>query len=135
MQNMQKTVEILTDLANAGIGIAIDDFGTGYSSLSYLQTLPVSTLKIDRSFIRDLSSNQNTPPIITAILTLTAALKIKCIAEGVETDEQKTVLQLAGGKFIQGYLYCRPQAFTQLLSYLRQAKDGVLNHQDQLRST
>ncbi|MDD2557125.1 MAG: EAL domain-containing protein [Desulfuromonadaceae bacterium] len=135
MQNMQKTVEILTDLANAGIGIAIDDFGTGYSSLSYLQTLPVSTLKIDRSFIRDLSSNQSTPPIITAILTLTAALKIKCIAEGVETDEQKTVLQLAGGKFIQGYLYCRPQAFTQLLSYLRQAKDGVLNHQDQLRST
>ncbi len=133
MRDMQKTVDILGDLANAGIGIAIDDFGTGYSSLGYLQTLPVTTLKIDRSFIRDLSSNQSTPPIITAILTLTAALKIKCVAEGVETEEQKTVLQLAGGRFIQGYLYCKPQTFTQLISYLRQAKDGVLIHQDQLR--
>ncbi|MDY0212481.1 MAG: EAL domain-containing protein [Desulfuromonadaceae bacterium] len=132
MQNMQNTVDILSDLANAGVGTAIDDFGTGYSSLGYLQTLPVSTLKIDRSFIRNLSTNQCTPPIITAILTLAAALNIKCIAEGIETEEQKTVLHLAGCRFIQGYLYCRPQTFTQLLSYLRQAKDGVLNRQDQL---
>ncbi|MFA5700333.1 MAG: EAL domain-containing protein [Desulfuromonas sp.] len=133
MQNMQKTVDILSDLANAGIGIAIDDFGTGYSSLGYLQTLPVSTLKIDSSFIHNLSTNQCSHPIVTAILTLTAALKITCVAEGVETGEQKTVLHLAGCSIVQGYLYCRPQPFTQLMSYLRQARDGVLNHQDQLR--
>jgi diguanylate cyclase (GGDEF)-like protein/PAS domain S-box-containing protein len=133
MQDMQKTVNLLSELADNGIGIAVDDFGTGYSSLSYLQSLPVSTLKIDRSFVCDLSTNHSSPPIITAVITLAAALGINCIAEGVETNEQKTVLQLAGCRVIQGYYFCKPQSLSQITAYLRQARDGLLNHEDQLR--
>jgi EAL domain-containing protein (putative c-di-GMP-specific phosphodiesterase class I) len=133
MQDMQKTVNLLSELADNGIGIAVDDFGTGYSSLSYLQSLPVSTLKIDRSFVCDLSTNHSSPPIITAVITLAAALGINCIAEGVETNEQKTVLQLAGCGVIQGYYFCKPQSLSQITAYLRQARDGLLNHEDQLR--
>ncbi|MFO7830360.1 MAG: EAL domain-containing protein [Desulfuromonadaceae bacterium] len=133
MQDMQKTVELLSELNTNGISIAVDDFGTGYSSLSYLQSLPVSTLKIDRSFIHSLSTNRSSPAIITAILTLAAALEINCVAEGVETIEQKTALQLAGCRITQGYFFCKPLSLPQIIAYLRQASDSTLIHEDQLQ--
>ena len=133
MQDMHKAVEILSQLAEKGISIAIDDFGTGYSSLSYLQTLPVSTLKIDRSFICNLSLHQSGTPIVTAILNMAEALNMNCVAEGVETKEQKMVLKQAGCSIIQGYYYCQPQPLSDLISYLKQANEGTLNHCNQLR--
>ncbi|MBN2645016.1 MAG: EAL domain-containing protein [Desulfuromonadaceae bacterium] len=134
MQDMQRAVDVLTALAKKGISIAIDDFGTGYSSLSYLQTLPISTLKIDRSFISNLSEFHSGTPIVTAILNMADALKLNCVAEGVETSEQKNILRQAGCRIIQGYHYCKPQSMVQLMRYLKQAKSGILNHEDQLRS-
>lgn len=118
MQDMQKAVEVLTSLAANGIGVAIDDFGTGYSSLSYLQTLPIATLKIDRSFIEGLSKQNSAAPIVTAVLTMAKALKMQCVVEGVETQEQMDILELVGCSIIQGYYYSKPLSLTDLMLYL-----------------
>lgn len=118
MQDMQKAVEVLTSLATHGIGVAIDDFGTGYSSLSYLQTLPISTLKIDRSFIKNLSDDNSDAPIVTAVLTMAKALEMQCVVEGVETREQKEILEQVGCSTIQGYYYSKPLSLTNLMNFL-----------------
>jgi len=133
MKNMDRGANLLTSLAEHGIGVAIDDFGTGYSSLSYLQTLPVSKVKIDRSFICNLSGEQNGLPIVIAVLNLAAALNIHCVAEGVENEQQKQILQDAGCRLIQGFYYSSPLSFAQLIPYLKQSKNGRLIHQEQMR--
>ncbi|WP_321530122.1 EAL domain-containing protein [uncultured Desulfuromonas sp.] len=133
MKNMDRGANLLTTLAKHGIGVAIDDFGTGYSSLSYLQTLPVSTVKIDRSFICNLSGEQNGLPIVIAVLNLAAALNIHCVAEGVENEQQKQILQDAGCRLIQGFYYSSPLSLPQLIPYLKQSKSGRLIYQEQMR--
>ncbi|EAT14723.1 EAL domain-containing protein [Desulfuromonas acetoxidans] len=133
MKNMDRGANLLTSLAEHGIGVAIDDFGTGYSSLSYLQTLPVSKVKIDRSFICNLSGEKNGLPIVIAVLNLAAALNIHCVAEGVENEQQKQILQDAGCRLIQGFYYSSPLSFAQLIPYLKQSKNGRLIHQEQMR--
>ncbi|MCK4501773.1 MAG: EAL domain-containing protein [Desulfuromonadales bacterium] len=123
MQDMHKAVEVLTELANKGINIAIDDFGTGYSSLSYLRTLPIHTLKIDRSFIQSMSTDTAGSAIVTAILAMAKGLKMNCIAEGVETDKQKDELQRAGCRIMQGYYYSQAQPLEKLIPYLQKARN------------
>ena len=91
-----------------GVGIALDDFGTGYSSLSYLQKFPFDRLKIDRAFVASLGTSGNAGAIIQSIVTLGHALGMKVLAEGVETDEQRVLLRLAGCDEMQGYLFARP---------------------------
>ena len=91
-----------------GISIAIDDFGTGFSSLSYLARLPVDTLKIDRSFVTDMTATQQGLALVSTIINLAHSLKLKVVAEGVETEEQSRLLRLVNCDEMQGYLISRP---------------------------
>ena len=102
--------ETLTSLSQAGLRLAIDDFGTGYSSLSYLKRFPIDILKIDRSFMSDVTSDTDDAHIVTAILGMGASLDLEVIAEGVETVEQREFLRTRGCRVMQGYLFARPMS-------------------------
>ena len=105
----QTTLERLEALRALGVSLALDDFGTGYSSLSYLQKFPFSQIKIDRAFVASLGTTGNAGAIIQSIVTLGHALGMKVLAEGVETDEQRVLLRLAGCDEMQGFLFARPR--------------------------
>ncbi|HET8941929.1 MAG TPA: EAL domain-containing protein [Rudaea sp.] len=111
IENPPAAKRMLEALREKGLGVSLDDFGTGYSSLSYLHQYPVQALKIDRSFISDLSpeANSGTTPVVRAILALAGALGMQVIAEGIETEAQHDALVKLGCKYGQGYLYARPQ--------------------------
>jgi len=98
----------LTRLRDAGITLAIDDFGTGFSSLSRLRTLPVETLKIDQSFVRELPASASSVAIVNTIIELAHGLAMTAVAEGVETTEQRQCLESLGCRVMQGFLFARP---------------------------
>jgi len=108
MQDAVTTVRMLKELKAVGIAISIDDFGTGYSSLSYLKRFPIDHLKIDRSFVSDLQDNPEDVAIVRAIIALAKGLGLSVTAEGVETEEQRKLLQLFGCDEGQGYLFSKP---------------------------
>jgi PAS domain S-box-containing protein len=110
MKDLQDVIPALHRLNEIGVEIAIDDFGTGYSSLAYLTTLPISELKIDRSFVRDLGITPQSSAVIQAIMALARALGLRVIAEGVETLRQMEVLHRLGCGVMQGFLFSRPVA-------------------------
>ncbi|CAN7301728.1 EAL domain-containing protein [Pseudoduganella sp. LjRoot289] len=111
---------ILTKMAERKARIAIDDFGTGYSSLAYLKRFPISVLKIDRAFIRDLPGSQKDGAICNAVLDLAKHLDLSVVAEGVETEEQLAHLQERGCQYIQGYLTGKPMAAHVAMAALRE---------------
>ncbi|MBI4641552.1 MAG: EAL domain-containing protein [Candidatus Tectomicrobia bacterium] len=118
MQNIDLSITVLNELSAMGMQVSIDDFGTGYSSLAYLKRFPVSTLKIDRSFVRDIPGDVDDAAITSAIIAMAHSLKLKVIAEGVETEEQLAFLRSHQSDEMQGYLFSRPvpaEAFTKLL--------------------
>ncbi len=108
MKSVDRTIDTLNKLHALGIRFSIDDFGTGYSSLSYLKRFPISTLKIDRSFVCDISDNSDNAAIVNAIIALGHSLGMKVIAEGVETVEQLDYLRKMECNEMQGYLFSRP---------------------------
>jgi len=119
MQDAESTVAVLAELKAMGLHLAIDDFGTGYSSLSYLRQFPVDVLKIDRSFIQEITAECNTPTLVSAIIDMGRSLNHLVIAEGVETLEQMTYLQNQHCAEGQGYLFSRPVAAAQFANLLR----------------
>jgi diguanylate cyclase len=108
MHDPELSVANAQRLAALGVGLSIDDFGTGYSSLSYLKKLPITSLKIDQSFVRDLATDPDDAAIITAIIALAHSLKLRVVAEGVETEAQRAFLEARGCDEFQGYLVSRP---------------------------
>jgi len=108
MGDAKQTLVVLDQLKAMTIRLQIDDFGTGYSSLSRLQRLPFNYLKIDRSFIRELITRKSSQDIVRAIMQLAHALKLKVVAEGVETEEQLFSLRELGCDYIQGFLISKP---------------------------
>ena len=107
MHDMDFSIKTLKRLKDVGVTLSVDDFGTGYSSLSYIKKLPVDNLKIDISFVRDVTRDQDAASIVTAITTLARSLDLKTIAEGVETEEQRNILHLLRCDMGQGYLFSR----------------------------
>lgn len=117
--NCQATLKNLSDL---GIKMSIDDFGTGYSSFSQLKNLPISTLKIDKSFIDCLPENKQDVAIVKSILNLATNLGLEVVAEGVESIEQLTCLQRYSCDWIQGYYYSKPVSATEIVRLLEVGK-------------
>ena len=107
MQDRERAAQVMRQLAEMGMSVAVDDFGTGYSNLSYLIDLPFQKLKIDRSFVNRIDKD-NGGAVVSTIVGLSRALGVRTIAEGVETENQATLLRAAGCDVVQGFLYCRP---------------------------
>ncbi len=108
MSRTNETVSSLETLDKLGVSIALDDFGTGYSSLSYLTEFPIKTIKIDKAFIRNITTDKRKQELVRAIITLGRSLTAELVAEGVETSEQAACIDRLGCYIIQGYLYGRP---------------------------
>jgi len=118
MRDLQPAVEKMAQIRAMGVSLSIDDFGTGYSSLSALKSFPISTLKIDKSFVRDLGRSSGDEAIASSIIDLAHRLKLRVIAEGVETEQQRSFLRQNGCDEIQGYLFSRPLPPAQLAALL-----------------
>jgi len=119
IQNLEDTIAKMQQLMALGVSFAMDDFGTGYSSLTHLKRLPVDTLKIDQSFVRDAINAPNDTEIIRAIVAMARSLKIRVVAEGVEQLAQLQFLQSIGCHLYQGYLHSRPVPMAQFRELLR----------------
>jgi diguanylate cyclase (GGDEF)-like protein/PAS domain S-box-containing protein len=127
MQNIDLTIDILNQLNLMGVSISIDDFGTGYCSLSYLKNFPIHTLKIDRSFVRDLTTNTQNAAITTAIIALAHGLNLAVVAEGVETEEQRDVLQILKCELMQGHLFSRAVSAEDATQLLQKCKFSIID--------
>lgn len=119
LDNSDETIAWLQSFCDLGIHLAIDDFGTGYSSLSYLKRFPIDTLKIDREFIRELTLDNEDALLVEAIISMARSLKLRLIAEGVETAEQRSALFRLGCEYLQGYHFSRPLPAEQLISWIQ----------------
>jgi PAS domain S-box-containing protein len=125
MQNIDSAGPLLLALKQLGVALSIDDFGTGYSSLSYLKRLPIDTLKIDRSFVRDLETASDNAAIVAAIIAMSRSLRLRVVAEGVETVGQMRRLAEQGCVLQQGWLFAKALPAQEFVDYLRQAADGI----------
>ncbi|HEY3026164.1 MAG TPA: EAL domain-containing protein [Pyrinomonadaceae bacterium] len=119
MNNAEFAIDVLGELKQMGVKISIDDFGTGFSSLSYLKRLPINALKIDQSFVRDVTTDPNDASLVMAIITLAHNLKLEVVAEGVETEEQLNFLRLLRCDEIQGFLFSKGLPAEELAVFMR----------------
>ena len=125
LQDSEQTLKVLHRLHALGAHISMDDFGTGYSSLSYLRRFPFDKIKIDQSFVRDLTNTSGSIEIVRAVLGLGKALGMRVLAEGVETAEQLDILEFEGCNELQGYLFSRPVPADGVAHLIELAADGV----------
>jgi diguanylate cyclase (GGDEF)-like protein/PAS domain S-box-containing protein len=128
MENPERTIRMLDQLYGLGLHLAIDDFGTGYSSLSALQQFPISTLKIDRSFVRNVVKNPDDATIVDTIIQMGRNLNMDVVAEGVEDEAQLTFLQKLGCTYVQGLLFGEPMSSDNYLELLLAQADGTDTH-------
>jgi len=108
LDDVDAVVNRMQELIEMGVGFCLDDFGTGYSSLSYLKRLPLERVKIDQSFVRDVTEDQNDAAIVRAIMAISRSLGLEVVAEGVETPAQRAFLLENGCTLYQGFLFCEP---------------------------
>jgi EAL domain-containing protein (putative c-di-GMP-specific phosphodiesterase class I) len=121
MADVDRAIGILRELKALGVQLSIDDFGTGYSSLSYLKRFPIDVLKIDRSFVNDITTDPDDAAIVVSIISLAHSLRLQVIAEGVETEEQLAYLREHDCDQIQGYFFSPPVAAE---AFVRMRKEG-----------
>ena len=126
MNQADSTVILLERLHQLGVGLSIDDFGTGYSSLAYLKRFPVQSIKIDQSFVRDLAANADDSAIVKAVVAMAKSLKLKVIAEGVETKEQLDFLATLECEEYQGYYFGRPVPAESFIKYMKQPRHRLI---------
>ena len=115
LENITRVAAVLGQLTKMGVRVAIDDFGSGYSSLRYVQSLSLDKIKIDKAFIDNVGSSAESQGIVNAVINMSHSMNYKVVAEGVETEEQLTVLEEMGCDFIQGYLFSKPLSFDELI--------------------
>ena len=118
LSDVNFAISQMNKLRELGVKLAMDDFGTGYSSLSYLQTLPITLLKLDRSFITDIEHDNIAYEIVSAVIRIAKSKKIETIAEGIENHVQESILRMAGCDYGQGYLYGKPMPAHELQKFL-----------------
>ncbi len=127
MDDPQAAVAIMDKLHALGVRMSIDDFGTGYSSLSYLKRFQVYKLKIDQSFVHDISDDSDDKAIVTAIINMASSLGMQTIAEGVETADQLAFLRLQGCNEVQGYYFSKPLTAELFVAYVRNREYTEVN--------
>jgi EAL domain-containing protein (putative c-di-GMP-specific phosphodiesterase class I) len=127
VDNPEEMVKRIEDLHDLGVRVALDDFGSGYSNLSYLQRFPLDKLKIDRSFVVALGNSANGGVIIQAIVALGRALGLSVLVEGVETEQQRVLLRLAGCDEMQGFLFAKPAPAAAIDRLLSQQKQNAVS--------
>ena len=125
MEQVEKSIELFNDIKSLGIKIALDDFGTGYSSLNYLRNIPFDILKIDKSFVDEITTSKELSQIVDSIIGMAHALNIVVVAEGVEDEMQLEVLRRKGCDYIQGYYYSKPLNEEKLEERLKE--ESVIN--------
>lgn len=135
MRDMEQASDALIALLSLGSRIALDDFGTGHSSLTYVQKLPLDRIKVDRSFVKDVTTDATSRAIIKTTIDLCRNLGISCVFEGIETEEQLKVLLGLGGTVMQGYLFGRPMTEDAMLKQLTDERHGWHRHPRQVFDT
>jgi len=120
IQNIEVSMKVLRVLKEHGVNIAIDDFGTGQSSLVYLKQFPIDTIKIDKEFLRDLATDDTAAAIVSSVINLAHTMRLSVVAEGVETEEQYSLLRYYACDRMQGYLFSRPMPAAGVLAYVQQ---------------
>jgi EAL domain-containing protein (putative c-di-GMP-specific phosphodiesterase class I) len=133
ISNLARAQRLIRKLRRYGCGFSLDHFGTGVNSSSYLKALPVTCVKIDGSFTRDLLSNNGSDAAIHTIAQLSKSLEIECVAEQVETMQESKRLQELGVDYIQGYVAHRPQALHEVLEAVKNAAAARLHEQHSAR--
>jgi len=128
VENPEDVIQKMEALKKLGVRFSIDDFGTGYSSLAYLKRLPLDEIKIDRSFVRDITTDPNDASLVETIITMAEHLGLEVIAEGVETEEQLNFLQKHGCRLFQGYYFSRPQPVEKFTDFLRNPVALIKSH-------
>ncbi len=121
MQSVELTMEMLRELRNMGVGVSVDDFGTGQSSLIYLKHFPIDTVKIDKEFLREVTSDETAAAIVSYVINLAHTLGLKVVAEGVETQDQYTFLRHYACDQMQGYLFSKPIPADEIVPFLQQS--------------
>lgn len=130
MKDVESTIEVLHELKAMGIRLTIDDFGTGYSSLAYLKQMPIDMLKIDKSFVRDIATNPDDAAITITIIRMAHSLKLKVVAEGVETMKQLEFLRTLQCDSLQGFLVSKPVPSGEIEEFLAKGRRFLTNHAD-----
>jgi len=130
MQHAESTASVLGALKSIGVRLAVDDFGTGYSSLSYLKRFPIDSLKIDQSFVHDITSYEDDAPIVRAVLTMAKSLRQRVVAEGVETEEQMKFLRTHGCDDAQGNYFSKPVVAEHFAKLLKTSTADAIRARD-----
>ena len=119
MNNPDQAIDVLRQVKALGVSVAIDDFGIGYSSLAYLKRFPIDTVKVDRSFVEDIPADENSMAIAQAVIAMAHSLRLKVVAEGVESEGQLSFLRGEGCDDIQGYYFCEARAASSIAGMMR----------------